>query len=75
MKSAKEVLKPKAQRGRNRLRQRCIGCGSNFPAVNAMSSTVGLCPTCSFKSPYSWRTVYDREQHIGSIPTNLAPAR
>jgi hypothetical protein len=40
-----------------------------------MASTIGLCPECSLRSPYGWRTVYDRERQIGQIPANLAPAR
>ena len=65
-----------ANRGaKGRARQRCIGCGHVFPTANVMASTIGLCPECSLRSPYGWRTVYDRERQIGQIPANLAPAR
>jgi len=75
MKTSNEALRRKPQTMRSRTRQRCIGCGALYPTTNVMSSTVGLCVQCSYRSPYGWRTVYDREQRIGDIPANLAPAR
>jgi hypothetical protein len=60
---------------KGRARQRCIGCGHVFPTAHVMASTIGLCSECSIRSPYGWRTVYDRERQIGQIPANLAPAR
>jgi len=75
MKADYENLQPKNRGVKGRARQRCIGCGCVFPTTNVMASTIGLCPECSVRSPYGWRTIYDRERRIGQIPANLAPAR
>ncbi|HZP45338.1 MAG TPA: hypothetical protein VFB15_06800 [Candidatus Binataceae bacterium] len=55
-----------------RVQQRCVGCGMLYAVANMMASSVGLCERCNGKSPFSWRTVYDRERRIGRIPANLA---
>jgi len=75
MKADDEHQHPTNRSAKGRARQRCIGCGHIFPTANVMASTIGLCPECSLRSPYGWRTVYDRERQIGQIPANLAPAR
>jgi hypothetical protein len=43
-----------------------------YAVANMMASSVGLCERCNGKSPFSWRTVYDRERRIGRIPATLA---
>jgi hypothetical protein len=75
MKPTDEATSKRYRGLKGRTRQRCIGCGSVFSTGNVMTSTVGLCAECSFRSPCGWRTVYDRERRIGQIPANLAPVR
>ncbi|MGH7840226.1 MAG: hypothetical protein ACREQT_01730 [Candidatus Binataceae bacterium] len=73
MKLTDEAGRPRGVKGRPQ--RRCIACGRVFLRRNVMVSTVGLCVECSYRSPFAWRTVYDRDLQIGQIPSNLAPAR
>src|ERR1700736_4941096 len=75
MRAAEKSHQARNTGDRGRICQRCIGCSRVFPTSNIMASKLGLCGECSSRSPYGWRTVYDRERKIGRIPAYLASAR
>ena len=53
---------------------KCAFCRDRIPPADAMQ-TAGVCKLCfSEIEEFGWRTVYDREQKVGQIPSNLRAA-
>jgi hypothetical protein len=53
---------------------KCAFCRDQIPLADAVQ-TAGVCKLCvSEFEEFGWRTVYDREQKVGQIPSNLRAA-
>jgi hypothetical protein len=53
---------------------KCVFCRDPILLGVAMLSA-GVCKLCASEiAEFGWRTVYDRDQNIGQIPTNLRVA-
>ena len=53
---------------------KCVFCRDPILLADAMVSA-GVCRLCTSEiTEFGWRTVYDRDQNIGQIPSNLRSA-
>jgi hypothetical protein len=50
---------------------KCVFCRDLIPLTEALKSR-GVCALCMVEiAELGWRTVYDRDLHIGEVPANL----